>query len=736
MIIKPIKFDLSKFRLYEKLKAKQGDTESRFLLFQLLDGSLPFNLENRSVRAYMIKPDGKEVFNDLIINDRVKGYCTLELTNQVLAAPGVVKIELMVTEGTKKLTSSVFELEVDKSINSEKSIVSTNEFTALLNGLASLSEYDNYKNELKDARDGEANIGTNIRKVKSQLETIETKKVNVVDVDNKVWSMANMGQDVKTAMTGGSVAVVGKNAVLTENIVDKQVTLEKTNFSVTGKNLYNKFDVEDGYFINWTNGNKTVNIDLSNSNFIKVKPSTKYVTSINCILNFYTSSKVWISGLNPAKIITTPSNCEYVIVSINKKEKNIFQLELGEVATTYEEFKGELINKNKIELDNKLLNVIKNDVPVLKKINLFDKSNVTDGKQLQTNGGVADNALYTLSEYIEVTPNKTLYTNAPSFYGFYGCDKTFISGFWTNDTGEIFTAPNNASYIRISPALTSKDTFMLSEKPIARYYPYKNILMDNDTELEVNENLFDTFLATKGYFVNWNTGQLQANADLTASGFVMVEPNASYSARYVSMYAFYTDKKVFISGSVGVAGTTSITIPSNARYIRFTVNNNSIDNYGFYKGEMPTITNKLYKGWYGKFWSSLGDSITQRDMYQVYVAKEFGFEKKHYGISGTTIADYTNLVDKNSIMCSDTRINAITDRSDLITVMGGTNDWVNNVPLGTISDTSILTFYGAYKQMLEKLITRFPTKKICCFTPPYGLYGGEGFTEIGYKNKL
>lgn len=175
MLIKPIKFDLNKYRLYEKLKAKQGDTESRFLLFQLLDGSLPFNLENRSVRAYMIKPDGKEVFNDLIINDRVKGYCTLELTNQVLAAPGIVKLELMVTEGTKKLTSSVFELEVDKSINSEKSIVSTNEFGALLKGLASLNEYDNYKNEIAEARDGEKNLLTKVKKIDEQLETIEPK---------------------------------------------------------------------------------------------------------------------------------------------------------------------------------------------------------------------------------------------------------------------------------------------------------------------------------------------------------------------------------------------------------------------------------------------------------------------------------------------------------------------------------------------------------------------------------
>lgn len=195
MNTKTIKFDLNKYKLYEKIKAKQGDTKSRFLLFQLLDGSIPFNLKNRSVRAYMIKPDGREIFNDLIVNNYNLGYCTLELTNQVLAAQGIVKIELMVTEGDKKLTSSVFELEVVKSINSEKSIVSTNEFTALLNGLAALSEYDNYKNSVKEMEINKANkaeveekfisVEEKIKNNSEQLEHIETEQKGNKQVDNK-----------------------------------------------------------------------------------------------------------------------------------------------------------------------------------------------------------------------------------------------------------------------------------------------------------------------------------------------------------------------------------------------------------------------------------------------------------------------------------------------------------------------------------------------------------------------
>ena len=56
MNTKIIKFDINK-NLYDTLIAKQGDTKSRFLLFNLLDGSIPFSLENRSVRVYAVKPD-------------------------------------------------------------------------------------------------------------------------------------------------------------------------------------------------------------------------------------------------------------------------------------------------------------------------------------------------------------------------------------------------------------------------------------------------------------------------------------------------------------------------------------------------------------------------------------------------------------------------------------------------------------------------------------------------------
>ena len=70
------------------------------------------------------------------------------------------------------------------------------------------------------------NIKEEIEEINSSLENMESKKLD----KNGILSMANMGQDIKSAMTGGSVAIVGKDTILKENIVTKQVTPSKTSF--------------------------------------------------------------------------------------------------------------------------------------------------------------------------------------------------------------------------------------------------------------------------------------------------------------------------------------------------------------------------------------------------------------------------------------------------------------------------------------------------------------------------
>lgn len=191
MNTKIIKFDINK-NLYNTLIAKQGDTKSRFLLFNLLDGSIPFSLENRSVRVYAVKPDRTEVFNDLIITDAAKGYCILEVTTQMLAVAGTVKLELMVIEEDKKLTSNIFYMDVKESINSEKAVVSTNEFGALL---TALQDVDNWNKEFTEKSGKLEELYTpRLNELGEQLDTkaLKGKNIRIIAKENGDYTLPSL----------------------------------------------------------------------------------------------------------------------------------------------------------------------------------------------------------------------------------------------------------------------------------------------------------------------------------------------------------------------------------------------------------------------------------------------------------------------------------------------------------------------------------------------------------------
>lgn len=240
MDIKTIKLDISK-ELFAIVKAKQGDIKSRFLLFNLYDNSIPFSLVNRTVRVYARKPDGQDVFNDLEIINSASGSCELELTNQLLAVPGMVNMELMIIEGEKKLTSIPFQLEVIESINSENAVISTNEFSSLVNALNKAEEYNQ---ELKDASEGlETKYTERLNTLGSHLEqmtflmkqpNIDTTGVN--DCTSAVQSFFDM-----VANAGGGVVDIPKGTYSFDSTLQyypNRITLRATkgvtfNFRMT-----------------------------------------------------------------------------------------------------------------------------------------------------------------------------------------------------------------------------------------------------------------------------------------------------------------------------------------------------------------------------------------------------------------------------------------------------------------------------------------------------------------------
>lgn len=122
-------------------------------------------------------------------------------------------------------------------------------------------ELTNIKNEVEDARGNESTLGNRLDGFGSQLAQTEIEIAKKADKD-EIFTMANMGQDIKEAMTGGSVAVVGENTILTENIVDKQVTISKVEKAIQKRlrpeNVHPPLSELEGF----TNSPQTIDIDI------------------------------------------------------------------------------------------------------------------------------------------------------------------------------------------------------------------------------------------------------------------------------------------------------------------------------------------------------------------------------------------------------------------------------------------------------------------------------------------
>lgn len=116
-----------------------------------------------------------------------------------------------------------------------------------------------------------------------------------------VISSVMLSQEVREQMTGGSVAVVGKNAVLNENIANSQVTREKTNFydfSLDG-NLVNNLTLIKGrgYYSDGTVANvETKGMITIYKNQIDFVSRYKINYTASCDICFWGKQNEFISG--------------------------------------------------------------------------------------------------------------------------------------------------------------------------------------------------------------------------------------------------------------------------------------------------------------------------------------------------------------------------------------------------------------------------------------------------------
>ena len=181
--IQNLTIDINK-KPFQTVTANTGEVGSRFIRITILDNSVPLDLTGVTVYLYAKKSDSTKVFNSVTIEDKKNGIILAELTSQVLAIEGLVKLTLLLVENGAKLCSKQFLLDVDSSIVDDKAIESTNEFTALVTALGKVNNIENKAD-------------------KEQLNILE-EKIN--DFSNKI---NNIPVGYIDASDGNAIGIIG-----------------------------------------------------------------------------------------------------------------------------------------------------------------------------------------------------------------------------------------------------------------------------------------------------------------------------------------------------------------------------------------------------------------------------------------------------------------------------------------------------------------------------------------------
>ncbi len=128
--------------------------------------------------------------------------------------------------------------------------------------------------------------------------------------------------------------------------------------------------------------------------------------------------------------------------------------------------------------------------------------------------------------------------------------------------------------------------------------------------------------------------------------------------------------------------------------------------------------------------NAIGDSITYgtytgaNDTYPasfaekpwcVLVAEKMGFEQvNNYGSNGTSISSTSKTLPESAFSI---RFKNMSNEANLIIVAGGTNDFGTNVKIGTLDDTTDVSFYGGLRVLCEGLKSKYPDATIVFITP-------------------
>lgn len=139
-----------------------------------------------------------------------------------------------------------------------------------------------------------------------------------------------------------------------------------------------------------------------------------------------------------------------------------------------------------------------------------------------------------------------------------------------------------------------------------------------------------------------------------------------------------------------------------------------------------------------------GDSLTAWATYPSIIANYFKMQSNNEGIAGSTASYIEDGSEVQTTLSgsSTSRLTTLINNNDIIVCMFGTNDYLNNVPLGNVPKTfnvndsfDVSTFAGAMLKIIHYLYTNNPNARIILMCPPWNHYQNlSNKTLLDYGN--
>ncbi|QIP14752.1 hypothetical protein G8759_20085 [Spirosoma aureum] len=368
------------------------------------------------------------------------------------------------------------------------------------------------------------------------------------------------------------------------------VSPHNTDFLGTGTNLFNKLSRlnQSGKFIDNTGTVHENQPNYTISHPMLVKGDTWYTPSSDTtdptgnrqMVAYFSATGAKLDGASNVRTedkFRTPPGCVYILCTVPNNILHSFQVQEGETATDYENFKlifpGETTQQALISAraSQALLLGQINQARFTTGRNLFDKDSelIQAGRFIDEKGVYSADPTNSVSHPIFVNGDTAYTASFKSFISFYDQLGRHVGGERFDRDDFTFTTPGNAKFALVTVPDELFDSFLFVEgEELGDYEPFVQIvkgktLGEAAIDLKASQaialvergtlNLFKAasrFTQTGRYITN--TGLYVADSTYTVSHLIKVSALSWYTPSYKTFVAFFDAAGNLIPSDVGV----------------------------------------------------------------------------------------------------------------------------------------------------------------------------------------